>query len=234
MEDGRCGRIGAVVNDEPAWRQSRQRQDQPPPKSRPYLIVAAVTALALAAGTAALWSEPGGGQSRPVAQGQAASDKSNAAAASPTPRAGPVERVVSSSPVNAGRYIVMMAGCNDCHTPGYMESGSKVPEELWLTGVPVGWRGPWGTTYASNLRLFVKDFDEDTFVQVVRARNTRPPMPWSSLHAMSDADLRAVYRYIRSLPIRGQRTPEYVPPGQEPATPYLVLEPVFPRGAAGG
>ncbi|WP_428937647.1 hypothetical protein [Fontivita pretiosa] len=234
MENRRCGRVEAVANVEPAWEQARQRQEQPVAKSRPYLIVAAVTALALAAGTAALWSEPRGGQGVPGARDTAASDQSNAAAAWPTPQAGPVERVVSSSPVNAGRYIIMTAGCNDCHTPGYMESGSKVPEELWLTGVPVGWRGPWGTTYASNLRLFVKDFDEDTFVQVVRARNTRPPMPWSSLHAMSDADLRAVYGYIKSLPIRGQRMPEYVPPGQEPATPYLVLEPVFPRGAAGG
>ena len=88
--------------------------------------------------------------------------------------------VVAGSPdaeptVERGRYIVKVAGCNDCHTPGFMEKGFGVPESEWLTGVPVGWKGPWGTTYASNLRRFVKDFDEPTFVQTVRARNSRPP-----------------------------------------------------------
>lgn len=129
-----------------------------------------------------------------------------------------------------GRYLVATAGCNDCHTPGWMQEGAKVGEEAWLTGVPVGWRGPWGTTYASNLRLFVKDMDEDLFVQVVRARNTRPPMPWMNLHAMNESDLRAIYRYVRSLPVTGERMPEYCPPGVEPKTPYFVMEPKMPQG----
>ena len=45
-----------------------------------------------------------------------------------------------------GRYIAQIAGCNDCHTPGYALSGGKVPEKAWLTGDSFGWRGPWGTT----------------------------------------------------------------------------------------
>ena len=52
--------------------------------------------------------------------------------------------VVASDPVEAGRYIVKIAACNDCHTPGFFEKGMEVPESEWLTGVPVGWRGPWG------------------------------------------------------------------------------------------
>src|SRR3954468_1925789 len=70
-------------------------------------------------------------------------------------------RVRSESSVQAGRYLVRISGCNDCHTPGFMPMGDKVPESLWLTGTPIGWRGPWGTTYASNLRLFIKPFSED-------------------------------------------------------------------------
>ena len=30
--------------------------------------------------------------------------------------------------VQRGRYLVKIAGCNDCHTPGYAMSGGKVPE----------------------------------------------------------------------------------------------------------
>lgn len=131
-----------------------------------------------------------------------------------------------------GRYVIAVGGCNDCHTPGFMEKGWAVPETEWLTGVPVGWKGPWGTTYASNLRLFLQDFDEDTFVQVVRVRNTRPPMPWPNLHAMSDADLRSVYRYIRSLPVKGEKMPAYVPPGQEPTTVYVNMFPQTPSARA--
>jgi hypothetical protein len=143
--------------------------------------------------------------------------------------AAPAEAAQASA--ERGRYLVRVSGCNDCRTPGCMEKGTGVPESEWLTGVPVGWKGPWGTTYASNLRLFVRDFDEDTFVQVVRSRNSRPPMPWPNLHAMSDADLRSVFRYIRSLPAKGERMPEYVPPGREPATAYVEMAPQMPKGA---
>jgi mono/diheme cytochrome c family protein len=137
---------------------------------------------------------------------------------------------VTQASADRGRYQIPVGGCNDCHTPGFMEKGTGVPESEWLTGVPVGWKGPWGTTYASNLRLFVRDFDEDTFVQVVRARNSRPPMPWTTLHAMSDADLRSLFRYVRSLPAKGDRMPEYVPPGKEPTTAYVEMMPRMPKG----
>ena len=140
--------------------------------------------------------------------------------------------VQARTPEDAGRFLIRVGGCNDCHTPGFAELGEKVPESLWLTGVPVGWRGPWGTTYASNLRLFIKPFSEDDFVKVVRAANGRPPMPWTSLHAMNDQDLRAVYRYIKSLGAGGEQTPQFVPPGQEPATPYINAMPVSPQPKA--
>ena len=45
-----------------------------------------------------------------------------------------------------GRYVVTIAGCNDCHTPNYGLGGGKVDEKQWLTGDSLGWRGPWGTT----------------------------------------------------------------------------------------
>jgi mono/diheme cytochrome c family protein len=128
-----------------------------------------------------------------------------------------------------GRYIVRVGGCNDCHTPGFMERGEAVPESVWLTGTSIGWKGPWGTTYPSNLRLFVTDFEEDTFVEVIRARRSRPPMPWPNLHAMSDQDLRSVFRYIRSLPITGEKMPAYVPAGEQPKTPYFEFEPKMPQ-----
>src|SRR3954469_22797731 len=101
--------------------------------------------------------------------------------------------VSATSSVEAGRYLIRVSGCNDCHTPAFMVLGEKVPETQWLTGNAIGFSGPWGTTYPSNLRRFVQPFTADQFVEVVRKRNDRPPMPWPSLHAMSDADLKAIY-----------------------------------------
>ncbi|HSJ79664.1 MAG TPA: hypothetical protein VK910_00505 [Thiobacillus sp.] len=38
---------------------------------------------------------------------------------------------------------------------------------------------------------------------------------------MSDADLKAIYLYVRHLGAKGQPVPAYVPPGEQVATPYF-------------
>lgn len=126
-----------------------------------------------------------------------------------------------------GRYLVQVGGCNDCHTPNYPETAGQVPESDWLTGVPVGYSGPWGTSYAANLRLTVQRLDEAQFI--ARARGPMlPPMPWFNLVAMSDTDIASLYRYIRSLGPAGELAPAAVPPGVTPTTPYFVFVPVIP------
>jgi len=113
-----------------------------------------------------------------------------------------------------GRYLMKIAGCNDCHTRGYAHSGGKVPEPVWLTGDTLGFAGPWGTTYPINLRLYMQDITEAQWMALARTKEMRPPMPWFALRDMSDADLRATYRFIRSLGPAGQPAPAFLPPGQ--------------------
>src|SRR5215470_5655562 len=43
-----------------------------------------------------------------------------------------------------GKYIVQIAGCNDCHTPGYTASAGKVEEKLWPYRRPARLAGPLG------------------------------------------------------------------------------------------
>ena len=123
--------------------------------------------------------------------------------------------------VQRGRYLVKIAGCNDCHTPGYAVSGGKVPEAQWLIGDNLGWRGPWGTTYAPNLRLYMRDMSEAKWVARAKQMQTRPPMPWFVLHDMTEQDLRAIYKYVYALGPAGEPAPIFVPPGREPKTPYV-------------
>jgi mono/diheme cytochrome c family protein len=123
--------------------------------------------------------------------------------------------------VARGRYLVQVAGCNDCHTPGYGPKEGKVDEKLWLTGDALGWSGPWGTTYATNLRLHAQ-------------RHVARPVD----HAREDDEAAPAHavvqraRHERGRPGRHPRlhararpgrlaAPSYVPPGQKPAGPVV-------------
>lgn len=103
-----------------------------------------------------------------------------------------------SAEATRGKYLVQIAGCNDCHTSGYTSSAGKVEEKLWLTGDKLGWRGPWGTTYES-----------------------RPPMPWFNLRHMTDRDVKAIFAYLKHLGPAGQAAPQYVPADETPGGPFV-------------
>jgi mono/diheme cytochrome c family protein len=142
------------------------------------------------------------------------------AVASPTLAA---DRAADRKMVERGRYIVTISGCNDCHTPGYAMNNGKVPESEWLTGDQLGWRGPWGTTYATNLRKTMATLSEADWLKLAHNANFRPPMPSPSLRNMSDGDLRAVYRFVRSLGPGGVDAPAYVPPERSPSGPVVMF-----------
>ena len=122
--------------------------------------------------------------------------------------------------IERGRYLVKTAGCNDCHTPGYAQTGGQVKETQWLTGDVVGYQGPWGTTYPINVRLFMESMTEEQWLQVAR-NPARPPMPWFALRDMTNADLRAIYQYTRALGPSGKEAPAFVEPGKPVKTPVV-------------
>ncbi len=126
--------------------------------------------------------------------------------------------------VERGRYLVQIGGCNDCHTPGYMQNGGTTDVDHWLVGTSVGWHGDWGTTYPANLRLLMSTLSERQWLALARQKR-RPPMPWWALRDMSDKDLKAVYHFIRHLGPKGEPVPAYVPPGHPINTPYMDLTP---------
>ncbi|MBN8887807.1 MAG: c-type cytochrome [Rudaea sp.] len=127
----------------------------------------------------------------------------------------------ASSQVQRGRYLVRVTGCNDCHTPGYAQSGGQTDEKLWLTGDALGWKGPWGTTYATNLRLFLDKLSEPQWLAHARTMQPRQPMPWYSMRAMSDEDLRAIYAFVKTLGPAGVAAPAYVPPSKPVQGPVV-------------
>ena len=84
------------------------------------------------------------------------------------------------------------------------------PWEIVTTPTLTAWSGPWGVSFAANLTPDPKTgmgmWTEDMFINAMRtgkhmgiSRPILPPMPWQSLAAMPDADLQALFAYLRSI-----------------------------------
>lgn len=130
--------------------------------------------------------------------------------------------------IERGAYVAATSGCHDCHTGGFAQSGGVVDPAAALKGVPVGFYGPWGTSYPVNIRLYMAALSEDEWVEKARAMKTLPPMPWFALNMMTESDLRSLYRYVGSLGTPGDAMPASVAPGETPATAVIDFVPRQP------
>lgn len=132
--------------------------------------------------------------------------------------------------IEYGKTVSIIGGCHDCHTADYAEKGGIINPDTALKGNPVGYQGPWGTTYPANLRLVVAKMNEDDWVNYLKTFTTRPPMPYFNVHALDETQMRSLHMYIASLGAPGDPAPLFVPPGQQPKTPYIVFAPpVMPK-----
>lgn len=127
---------------------------------------------------------------------------------------GPKEPPPAVSPrgatVENGRYLVeFVARCASCHTQrshatgqftgphlagakGEFDDGKKHPTRMW---------SPQNLTSAPRTGLIAR-LSEDQFVARFRAGEILPgsPMPWSHFRNMDEEDLRAIYRYLKTVP----------------------------------
>jgi hypothetical protein len=89
----------------------------------------------------------------------ASSGAATTSAAAMQPTTGPA--VQATSMEQAGEYLTIVGGCNDCHTEGWSENKGKVAPADRMGGMKVGFRGSWGTAYGKNLRTIVQRMSED-------------------------------------------------------------------------
>jgi cytochrome c553 len=111
-----------------------------------------------------------------------------------TPRLPLTKTTPPDSTLAYGEYLANIAGCRGCH--GKRLSGGGV-------------HGPPGTPPASNLtRAGIGHWREADFVGALRrgqrpdGRFLHPSMPWQQTALMTDAELQALWRYLRSVPPR--------------------------------
>jgi hypothetical protein len=87
--------------------------------------------------------------------------------------------------------------------------------------------GPWGISYAANLTpdsaTGTGMWTEEVFAKTLRTgkhlgqeggRPIMPPMPWEDLGEMTDADMKALFTFLKSLPAISNRVPAYTPPNE--------------------
>jgi mono/diheme cytochrome c family protein len=91
------------------------------------------------------------------------------------------------------------------------------------------WSGPWGESFAANLtpdqNTGLGNWTEDMFVKAIRtgkhmgvSRQILPPMPWQEFAQMTDADLKAIYAYLRTIPPVTNHVPDPIPPAGAPGS----------------
>jgi mono/diheme cytochrome c family protein len=93
------------------------------------------------------------------------------------------------------------------------------------------WAGPWGISFAINLtpdKSGIGEWSEEMFIRMARTgkhqgqpngRDILPPMPWFNMKVLTDADLKAMWAYLRSLPPVPNETPLPISPPQAPSPP---------------
>lgn len=129
--------------------------------------------------------------------------------------------------VARGRYLVVAAACNDCHTPHWRDSGGNVPVGNWMVGNSIGLRENWGTDYPANVRLLFAHMTESEWLFEVHTRGGR--MQWHDLRRLTLDDQRSIFRFIRALGPKGTQAPDSLPADRQPNTPYIDLRLHTPR-----
>ncbi len=95
---------------------------------------------------------------------------------------------------------------------------------LAVTQTLTAWVGPWGTSYAANLTpdaTGIGNWAEENFFLALRegkhrglpsGRTLLPPMPWEMVGQMTDAELKAVFAYLKSVKPVNNVVPAPKPP----------------------
>jgi mono/diheme cytochrome c family protein len=124
--------------------------------------------------------------------------------AGPEPLAAPVTTAIATDPVARGRQLAEVGQCQSCHTPvdarhqplpGMAYAGGQ---DFTIDGVR--YRSSNITPDASGISYY----NEELFVRTMRTGNVggrrlAPIMPWADIRKLSDADLKALWAYLRTV-----------------------------------
>jgi mono/diheme cytochrome c family protein len=137
--------------------------------------------------------------------------------------------------IKRGEYLVTLAACSDCHTPGSLLGKPEMDKAL--SGGNVGFQVPeLGVSYPPNLTsdkdTGLGNWTEDEIVKTLRTgtrpdgRQLSPVMPYPGYAKLTDDDAYAIAAYLKSLAPISNKVPGPFGPSETPTAPYQIV--VFP------
>jgi len=141
---------------------------------------------------------------------------------------------LAQDPVARGKYLAVIGGCTDCHTPGYFFG--KPDAKRYLGGSEVGFEIPGlGVFHGPNLTP-----DKETGLgnwssaEIVAALQTgvrpdrrvlAPIMPWKALAQLTKDDAMAIAAYLKSVPPVKNKVPGPFGPTEKPTGFVMKIMP---------
>jgi mono/diheme cytochrome c family protein len=151
-------------------------------------------------------------------------------AAAPLPSAA----LADDAQVARGHYLVTIAGCSDCHTPGALLGTPDM--KRYLGGSDVGFAIPGaGVFVGENLtpdkETGLGKWTDDQIIAAFRTgktpegRELSPVMPYPALSHLSDEDARAIVAFLKSLPAVNNQVRNFGPNDKPTISVSAVLPP---------
>ena len=145
-----------------------------------------------------------------------------------------VVQAADPAAIARGKYLVTVASCHDCHTPGYFLG--KPDMARYLGGSDVGFELPGlGVFVGPNLTPDKETgLGNWTDAQVVAAiqtgarpdgRTLAPIMPYHAFANLTPQDAQAIVAFLRSLPPILNKVPGPFGPTETPSTFVMKLVP---------
>jgi mono/diheme cytochrome c family protein len=136
--------------------------------------------------------------------------------------------------VERGKYLVVLGGCTDCHTPGYLLG--KPDPNRYLGGSEVGFEIPGlGVFHGPNLtpdkETGLGNWTSEEIVTALQTgkrpdgRILAPIMPWKALANLTKDDVTAIVAYLKSLPPVKNKVPGPFGPNEKPTSFVFKIVP---------
>jgi mono/diheme cytochrome c family protein len=153
----------------------------------------------------------------------------------------PAAASADSAQVARGKYLVRLAGCTDCHTPGHFLG--KPDMSRYLAGSDVGFEVPGvGTVVGRNLtpdkETGIGSWTLEQISTAIRTgvrpdgRSLSPIMPFAAYAGMTQSDTNAIAVFLKTLPPVKHKIPGPFTANEKPTTSRWRLVPPETSAAA--
>jgi len=121
-------------------------------------------------------------------------------------------------PLEYGKYLATMGGCKTCHTP-VDDKHQSIEGKEFAGGQE--FKLPSGSVFTPNLtshetgklpanadafvNLFRSFQDMEAIAKPIKKGEKNTPMPWYDYANMTDEDLKAIYTYLKSVPVQDNK-----------------------------